>query len=194
MPEMMRLRRGKWRACGSVPSGNSARIAPSPRERLVQPAILLGIDDVDAAGDDRDRAGLEALRDAPRRRCRAQGRRRRRSRPRPARRRDRGRSGGRWPRRCARRPPQSSGRSARERFARGRVRSAPAAHPRPRRARSDRAARPSRRGAAPRRSIAANSRRGVAAARSRAAGAPAALARGSASSAASAEPKRRNSA
>ena len=30
-----------------------------PRERLVQPAILLGIDDVDAAGDDRDRAGLE---------------------------------------------------------------------------------------------------------------------------------------
>jgi len=28
MPEMMRLRRGKWRASGSVPSGNSATIAP----------------------------------------------------------------------------------------------------------------------------------------------------------------------
>ena len=56
---MIRLRRGKWRACGSVPSGISATITPCSRERVVEPAVLLGIDDVDAAGDDRDGAGVE---------------------------------------------------------------------------------------------------------------------------------------
>ena len=59
IPEMIRLRRGKWRACGSLPSGNSATIAPCRRKRLVEPAVLLGIDDIDAAGDDRDGAGRE---------------------------------------------------------------------------------------------------------------------------------------
>ena len=46
---MMRLRRGKWRASGSVPGGNSATTAPLLAERVVEAAVLLGIDDVDAA-------------------------------------------------------------------------------------------------------------------------------------------------
>ena len=42
-----------------MPSGISATTAPCSAMRIVERAILLGVDDVDAAGDDRDRAGGE---------------------------------------------------------------------------------------------------------------------------------------
>ena len=58
-PEMMRLRRGKWRACGAWPSGISETTAPSRAQPLVERLVFRRIDDVGAAGEHGDRAGGE---------------------------------------------------------------------------------------------------------------------------------------
>ena len=55
---MIRLRYGKWRARGSVPGGISA--TSRPRSAIALPRRVLGrVENVDAAGDHGDRAGLE---------------------------------------------------------------------------------------------------------------------------------------
>ena len=58
-PEMSRLRRGKWRAVGWVPRAHSATASPDSAEAVVQPGILRRVDDVEAAGQHRQRAGGE---------------------------------------------------------------------------------------------------------------------------------------
>src|ERR1700756_276728 len=54
-PEMSRLRLGKCLACGTVPGG----ISP-PRDLPLQLLVVGRIGNVDAAGDDGDRAAVEA--------------------------------------------------------------------------------------------------------------------------------------
>jgi hypothetical protein len=56
---MIRLREGKWRACGSTPGGCSATSRPRSAMARCRALVLGRIEDVDAAGDDRDRSGLE---------------------------------------------------------------------------------------------------------------------------------------
>ena len=100
---MMRLRRGKCRACGAVPSGASVTTAPAAAIAALQVGILGRVGHVEAAGHRRDRApgaqraamrrGVDAARQAgdhDQRRARA-----RRPGPPPC--------AGRWPRRCVRR-------------------------------------------------------------------------------------------
>ena len=75
-PAMMRLRRGKWRACGAVPSGASVTTAPASAIRALQIGVLGRVGHVEAAGHRRDGARRSAARPyAPRRRCRGRGRR-----------------------------------------------------------------------------------------------------------------------
>ena len=113
-PAMIRLRRGKWRACGAVPGGSSATTAPRSAMRAMQRRVLrrVGTSSTPPA-DDGDGAGRAS---APR--CAAASMPRARpetttspARPRPAAsspamRRPR-------PRRCARRPSRRSGASSR---------------------------------------------------------------------------------
>ena len=54
---MIRLRRGKWRPIGTVPSGASATHGADLQQLLEERAVLLGIDDVDPTAHDRDGAG-----------------------------------------------------------------------------------------------------------------------------------------
>ena len=75
-PEISRLRRGKWRGSGAMPSGISDTSDAAPRDLVVKRLMFRRIDDIDAAGENRDRAGFERRRDAPRDRCRAPGRKR----------------------------------------------------------------------------------------------------------------------
>ena len=56
---MIRLRYGKWRARGSVPGGISASTSPRSYDRLLPRLVLGRVEDVDAAGDDADRAALQ---------------------------------------------------------------------------------------------------------------------------------------
>ena len=58
-PAMIRLRQGKWRARGSVPGGCSATSSPRSHMRLLPRLVLRRIGDVDAAGDDADRAAFQ---------------------------------------------------------------------------------------------------------------------------------------
>ena len=53
---MIRLRRGKWRACGASPSGISETITPWFLIARIEFLILRRIDDVHAAGHHRDGA------------------------------------------------------------------------------------------------------------------------------------------
>ena len=57
---MMRLRRGKWRAWGAVPSGASVTTAPRFGDPALQIGVLGRVGHVEAAGDRRDgAAGLQ---------------------------------------------------------------------------------------------------------------------------------------
>ena len=58
-PEISRLRRGKWRGSGAMPSGISETSAPSRFDLVIEALVLGRIDDVDAAGDDCHRAGVD---------------------------------------------------------------------------------------------------------------------------------------
>ena len=53
---MIRLRRGKWRAGGTVPGGISATTSAGSGDALAAARLLRRIDDVDPAGDHREAA------------------------------------------------------------------------------------------------------------------------------------------
>ena len=59
MPEMMRLRRGKKSALGSVPGTCSETITPALADRRMKRGILRRVDHVEAARHHGDGAGLE---------------------------------------------------------------------------------------------------------------------------------------
>ena len=116
-PAMMRLRRGKCRACGAVPSGGFGDHGASFGDPALQIGIFRRVGQVEPAGDRRRRCGRCAWRAGMRGRvdaARQAGHHGHGARPGP-------RPGsppcaGRWPRRCGRRPWRRPGwRAARRR-------------------------------------------------------------------------------